>query len=58
MKRMSELENIVPDVVETNARSTTLRVVRRFQVDVNVEDDALDEEKSPAVYYQIAREPV
>ena len=53
MKRMSELENIVPDVVETNARSTTLRVVRRFQVDVNVEDDALDEEKSPAVYCKL-----
>ena len=49
MKRMSELENIVPDVVETNARSTTLRVVRRFQVDVNVEDD----EKSPAVYCKL-----
>ena len=53
MKRMSELENIVPDVVKTNARSTTLRVVRRFQVDVNVEDDALDEEKSPAVYCKL-----
>ena len=53
MKRMSELENIVPDVVETNARSTTLRVVRRFQVDVNVENDALDEEKSPAVYCKL-----
>ena len=53
MKRMSELENIVPDVVETNARSTTLRVVRRFQVDVNVEDDAMDEEKSPAVYCKL-----
>jgi len=52
MKRMSELENIVPDVVETNARSTTLRVVRRFQVDVDVED-ALDEEKSPAVYCKL-----
>ena len=47
------MENIVPDVVETNARSTTLRVVRRFQVDVNVEDDALDEEKSPAVYCKL-----
>ena len=53
MKRMSELENIiVPDVVETNARSTTLRVVRRFQVDVDVED-ALDEEKSPAMYCKL-----
>ena len=49
----TSLENIVPDVVETNARSTTtLRVVRRFQVDVDVED-ALDEEKSPAVYCKL-----
>ena len=52
MNRMSELENIVPDIVETNARSTTLRVVRRFQVDVDVED-ALDEEKSPAMYCKL-----